>query len=62
MDDLAKNLCWVASQLFTIAMRQLIESVARAVGQLILSESQTFKGADNTHLRALPLFLKGNKI
>jgi hypothetical protein len=25
------------------------------------SESQTFKGTDNTHLHALPLFLKGNK-
>jgi hypothetical protein len=38
-----------------------MSNVAGAVGRLISSEIQTFKGADNTYLHALPLFLKGNK-
>jgi hypothetical protein len=40
---------------------QIISNVAGAVGQLFLSESQTFKGLDNTYMHALPLFLERNK-
>jgi hypothetical protein len=37
---------------------QIISNIAGAVGQ---SESQIFKGLDNTHMHALSLFLEGNK-